>query len=71
MKFSYAATVSTLALLFATALGGRLQDCPTIKTVLSRSVVSGKSARYTVRVVTGTRALTDADVTVRVPLISV
>lgn len=38
MKLSYAATISALALLVTTALGGRLQDCPTIKTVLSRSV---------------------------------
>lgn len=71
MKLNYAATVSTLALLVATALGGRLQNCPIIKTVLSKSVVSGRSAQYTVRVATGSRVLTDADVTVRMPLTSV
>lgn len=65
MKLNYAATVSTLALLVATALGGGVQNCPTIKTALRRPVVSGRSAQYTVWVVAGSTELTDVDVTVR------
>jgi len=66
MKLRYAATVSTLAFLVSSTLGAIL-ECPTIKTFLGKSVVSGKSAHYTVKVVTGSSALTNAHMTVRTP----
>lgn len=64
MKLSY---VSALALFVSAALGAKAQNCPTIKTVLRNSVRSGKSAFYTVKVLAGSTALTNATVTVRTP----
>jgi hypothetical protein len=60
MKFTCAATVSSLALLASTALSAKQQHCPTIKTTLRNSVISGKFAHYTVNVVAGAQALDNA-----------
>jgi hypothetical protein len=45
--------------------GTKQQGCPTIKTTLRDSVISGKFAHYTVKVVAGAQDMDDAIVKVR------